>query len=83
MFWLWALTLFSASTAAVTGVGWWVTWYKLDRERWQNEQAEKARHTHYCAEHSGLFNAAEATERARDLTAIRKRWEEPFRNRVD
>jgi hypothetical protein len=89
MIWLWAVTAFSSATAAVTGLGWAVTSYKLSNARWalvQQEQANKHSNSfHRCPEHANtsLFNGADAEERARSLGEIGERNWRLHRNRTD
>jgi hypothetical protein len=87
MLWLWILTLFSASTAVVTGIGWWVTWYRLDTFRWKVKQDAIAnKHApgfHACGQHNGLFAGAEAHERAQNLHDIGVRNRARYQTRTD
>jgi hypothetical protein len=85
VFWLWAVTAFSSVTAAVAGIGWTVTAYRLSNTRWKVVQLQGEKHAgrfHRCHEHDSVGIGA-SDERSIDLTEISRRWQRHHQDRID
>lgn len=82
---LWGATIVSVPTAVFTGVGYWLRGQEVDRLARHNQQLLAEKHGgsfHRCHQHDSIGIGPDDA-RSRDLSDIRKRWEEPYRNRTD